>query len=47
MKNRSSQSPHAYKKPKQEKMVDMSKQDSFLFNKTPILASALQKLKKN
>jgi hypothetical protein len=28
-------------------MYDLSKQDNFLFNKTPILASALQKLKKN
>lgn len=47
MKNKSSPASHQYKKPKLQKMVDMSKQDSFLFNKTPILASALNKLKKN
>lgn len=34
-------------KSKVDRYVDMSKQDDFLFNRTPILASALQKLKKN
>lgn len=34
-------------KPKQERVMDLSKQDNFLFNKTPILASALQRLKKH
>lgn len=43
----SSHSSHTFKKPKQERVYDLSKQDSFLFNKTPILASALQKLKKH
>ena len=28
-----------------DKMVDASHQDNFIFNKTPILASALKKLK--
>lgn len=28
-----------------DRIVDLSKQDDFLFNKTPILSSALQKLK--
>lgn len=32
-------------KSKTDRFVDMSKQDDFLFNRTPILASALQKLK--
>lgn len=44
MKNRA---PHQFSKPKQERVYDMSKQDNFLFNKTPILASALQRLKKH
>ena len=35
-----------YKKSKNDKVIDMSKQSDFLFNKTPILASALQRLKK-
>ena len=30
---------------KRDKVVDLSKQDDFLFNKTPILSSALHKLK--
>ena len=30
---------------RRDKVVDLSKQDDFLFNKTPILSSALQKLK--
>ena len=36
----------SFKKSKNDKVVDMSKQSDFLFNKTPILASALQRLKK-
>jgi hypothetical protein len=31
--------------PHKERIVDASHQDSFIFNKTPILASALKKLK--
>lgn len=46
-KNKHSNSPHSFKKVNKERVVDMSKQDNFLFNKTPILASALQRLKKN
>jgi len=44
MKNKSQ--PKTWK-PKQERVMDLSKQDNFLFNKTPILASALQRLKKH
>ncbi len=47
IKNKSHTPPHSFKKPKQQKVYDLSKQDNFLFNKTPILASALQKLKKH
>lgn len=47
MKNRSKTPTHNFKGPRKERVYDLSKQDSFLFNKTPILASALQKLKKN
>ena len=36
----------SFKKSKNDKVIDMSKQSDFLFNKTPILASALQRLKK-
>ena len=36
----------SFKRPKSDKVIDMSKQSDFLFNKTPILASALQRLKK-
>lgn len=46
-KNKPQSPSHSFKKPRQERVVDLSKQDSFLFNKTPILASALQRLKKN
>jgi hypothetical protein len=46
-KNKHSNSPHSFKKVNKERVVDMSKQDNFLFNKTPILASALQRLKKH
>ncbi len=47
IKNRTHNSSHSFKKPRAERMSDLSKQDNFLFNKTPILASALQKLKKH
>lgn len=46
-KHRSPGHSNSFKKPRGEKMADLSKQDTFLFNKTPILASALQRLKKN
>lgn len=38
---------HSFKKPRTEKVFDLSKQTDFLFNKTPILASALKRLKDN
>lgn len=47
MKNRSHTPSRFSKGPRQERVVDLSRQDNFLFNKTPILASALQRLKKN
>lgn len=47
MRNKSKTPQRSFKGPKQERVYDLSKQDSFLFNKTPILASALQRLKKN
>lgn len=47
MHSKSKTQQRSYRGPKQEKVYDLSKQDSFLFNKTPILASALQRLKKN
>lgn len=46
-KNKSQSHSNSFKKPRQDRVVDLAKQDSFLFNKTPILASALQRLKKN
>lgn len=46
-RSKSHGSQHSFKKPRQERMSDLSKQDNFLFNKTPILASALQRLKKH
>ena len=35
----------SYKPKNKDRMMDLSKQDDFLFNKTPILSSAVQKLK--
>jgi len=42
--NKKNFSKKKYSNPK-EKVVDASHQDNFIFNKTPILASALKKLK--
>lgn len=37
----------SFSKPRKDRMVDISRQDGLIFNRTPILSSALQKLRKD
>ncbi len=37
----------SFSKPRKDRMIDISRQDGLIFNRTPILSSALQKLKRD
>jgi hypothetical protein len=47
MNKSKSKSNQNFSKAKKDRMVDVSKHDDLIFNRTPILSSALKRLQKN